>query len=232
VLVDCPGLVFPALDRPKAMQILCGLFPIAQVREPFTAIRYLAERVPVEKIYKLQPVDGLPWSPYTLCEALAKKKGYILAKSGRPDVHRSGLQILKDTVDGNIVISWPPSGYRVPLSQSTSTTTSTDEKEEGEEEEGSEEDSEDARVISKKEKKKLQKKKQKQAILTEEIVEAEKRKKEDKNKAPALHVQPTEILRKPTKKGSKKSNEKAFEYAEKLAEKQFRGKVSEHQKLI
>eukprot|EP01133_Synstelium_polycarpum_P015303 gene15303-18123_t len=79
-LCDCPGLVFPALDRPKQLQILCGLFPIAQVREPFSAIRYLAERVPVEV-------------------ALAMKRGYLLAKSGKPDVHRAGLELLKDCVD-------------------------------------------------------------------------------------------------------------------------------------
>jgi len=52
-LCDCPGLVFPALDRPKALQILCGLFPLAQVRESFSAVRYMAERVPVEKAYGL-----------------------------------------------------------------------------------------------------------------------------------------------------------------------------------
>ena len=52
-LIDCPGLVFPALDKPKPLQILLGLYPIAQVREPYTAIRYLAERIPIEEVYNL-----------------------------------------------------------------------------------------------------------------------------------------------------------------------------------
>jgi len=82
VLCDCPGLVFPALDRPKPLQILCGLFPIAQVRESFSAIRYLAERVPLEKIFGLQHPDPEEehWSPYYITEAYAIKRGYFLKK--------------------------------------------------------------------------------------------------------------------------------------------------------
>ncbi|KYQ96922.1 guanine nucleotide binding protein 1 [Tieghemostelium lacteum] len=111
-LCDCPGLVFPALDRPKPLQILCGIFPIAQVREPYSAIRYLAERVPLEKVYGLQnPYPNEQWSPFSICEAFAKKRGYIIAKNGAEDTHRAGLEILKDCVDGNVVISWPPPNF-------------------------------------------------------------------------------------------------------------------------
>lgn len=57
VLCDSPGIVFPAVDVPKQLQILCGIFPIAQVREPYSAIEYLAERVHIENIYKLKKVE-------------------------------------------------------------------------------------------------------------------------------------------------------------------------------
>ena len=53
-IVDAPGLVFPAVDMPRELQVLCGIFPITQLREPYTAIAYLAERVPLEKIYALK----------------------------------------------------------------------------------------------------------------------------------------------------------------------------------
>lgn len=43
-LCDCPGLVFPS-KVPKTLQVLMGSFPIAQLREPFTAIRYLGTHV-------------------------------------------------------------------------------------------------------------------------------------------------------------------------------------------
>lgn len=41
-LCDCPGLVFPS-KIPRELQVLMGSFPIAQLREPFTAVRYLGK---------------------------------------------------------------------------------------------------------------------------------------------------------------------------------------------
>lgn len=39
-LCDCPGLVFPSTVL-KPNQVLMGSFPIAQLREPFSTIKYL-----------------------------------------------------------------------------------------------------------------------------------------------------------------------------------------------
>lgn len=60
VLCDCPGVVFPRFGVPVALQILFGSFPIAQTREPFSAVRFIAENcVPaLHEIYKLKPVDA------------------------------------------------------------------------------------------------------------------------------------------------------------------------------
>lgn len=41
-LCDCPGLVFPS-KVPKVNQVLMGSFPIAQLREPFTTIKYIGK---------------------------------------------------------------------------------------------------------------------------------------------------------------------------------------------
>lgn len=41
-LCDCPGLVFPS-KVPKTLQILMGSFPIAQLREPYTTVKYLGK---------------------------------------------------------------------------------------------------------------------------------------------------------------------------------------------
>lgn len=41
-LCDCPGLVFPS-KIPKVLQVLMGSFPIAQLREPYAAIKYLGK---------------------------------------------------------------------------------------------------------------------------------------------------------------------------------------------
>ena len=83
--------MFPAVDMPRAIQVLAGSFPIAQTREPYSAVGFLAERLEIERVYGLQPppqgepveVDaaGQPmpfrWSAWTLCEALAQKKGFF-----------------------------------------------------------------------------------------------------------------------------------------------------------
>lgn len=41
-LCDCPGLIFPS-KVPKQLQVLMGSYPIAQLREPFTTIKYLGK---------------------------------------------------------------------------------------------------------------------------------------------------------------------------------------------
>lgn len=56
-LCDCPGLVFPRLDAPREVQIIGAMVPIAQVREPFSAVRWLAEHTlsPLTEQLKLKP---------------------------------------------------------------------------------------------------------------------------------------------------------------------------------
>ena len=74
-LCDCPGLVFPSLIN-KQLQILAGIYPIAQLQEPYSSIRYLSERIPVIEILKLRhpgedtrhPEKDVEWSPLDICE--------------------------------------------------------------------------------------------------------------------------------------------------------------------
>jgi ribosome biogenesis GTPase A len=111
-LCDSPGLVFPAVDMPRSLQVLCGLFPIAQAREPYSAVSYLAERVPIEKIYKLLviPEGFSEWSAWSLCEAYAIKKKYFTPKKARPDVYRAANEILRDVLYGRVLLCFTPPG--------------------------------------------------------------------------------------------------------------------------
>jgi len=117
-LCDSPGLVFPATDMPKSLQVLCGIFPIAQVREPYSAIQYLAERVALEKIYKLQlPKDeGFEeWSAWGICVAYALKRGYVTTRMARPDVYRAANEILRETLYGfPVLLAFDPPAGRLP----------------------------------------------------------------------------------------------------------------------
>ena len=112
-LCDSPGLVFPALDMPRELQILCGLFPISQSREPYSSISFLIARVPVEKVYQLIPPtygqtqedDYFPqdkadhqWSGWDICEAYAIKRSYT-TKKGNPDTYRAGTFLFIFIID-------------------------------------------------------------------------------------------------------------------------------------
>ncbi|CAD7971511.1 unnamed protein product [Amoebophrya sp. A120] len=116
VVMDCPGLLFPRKHCPRTVYELTGLLPIAQVRETYSAVRFLFEeaKVPLDKIYGVT-IDMIDddsckakaknlWTPQSFLEVYADKKNYTLARSGAPDVHRAGLEIIRDCVDG--VVCW------------------------------------------------------------------------------------------------------------------------------
>ena len=121
-LADCPGLVFPKTGVPVGMQLLCGNAPIAQAREPFSTIRYLAEmgvHPPLHVAYGLSLAEVADrqsctvlnkWSPYAICEALALRRSF-LTRGGGLDVSRAGNRILRDALAGkNIRLAFVPPG--------------------------------------------------------------------------------------------------------------------------
>lgn len=108
-LCDCPGLVFPCAI-PRNMQILAGLYNIAQVQEPYTCVQYLAERVPLEQILRLRGEDK-EWSAWSICEAHAVDRGYFTSRAARPDVYRAALSLLRWELDGRILLSFKPPGF-------------------------------------------------------------------------------------------------------------------------
>ena len=123
-ICDSPGLVFPVagalvLGRdvsPRAIYECCGLFPIAQIREPFSAVRLLAHSLDLVHMYNLHPQadamaeeEGGHLSPLGFCLALAERKGYAIARGkGSLDPHRAGLEVLKDCVDGAVCLAFAP----------------------------------------------------------------------------------------------------------------------------
>ncbi|CAF0855442.1 unnamed protein product [Rotaria sordida] len=111
-LCDCPGLVFPSfVERP--LQILAGIYPIAQVQEPYTAVGYLAQWLPMIKILKLESLEKETpnYSAMDICEAWAIKRGFLTAKASRPDVYRAANHILRLALDGRINLYLRPSGF-------------------------------------------------------------------------------------------------------------------------
>ncbi|XP_022322756.2 guanine nucleotide-binding protein-like 1 [Crassostrea virginica] len=112
-LCDCPGLVFPSIVD-KSLQIIAGIYPIAQVREPYSVIGYLAERINLPKLLKLKHPDiddGDQWTPFDICETWALKKGFFTAKAARPDAYRAANQLLRMALVGRICLCLRPQGY-------------------------------------------------------------------------------------------------------------------------
>ncbi|KYM92420.1 Guanine nucleotide-binding protein-like 1 [Atta colombica] len=108
-LCDCPGLVFPS-TVPKELQILMGSFPIAQVREPYTVVQFLAERVNLPKLLKIpHPENDDTWSAMDICDGWAIKKDFKTARAARLDTYRAANSLLRMTLEGKICLYiYPP----------------------------------------------------------------------------------------------------------------------------
>jgi ribosome biogenesis GTPase A len=149
-ICDCPGLVFPFAGVPKYLQELSGLYPFSQIREPYSAVRFLASHIELEKVLAVQPLtttfegieEELEWTPWTMCEAYAVKRGYRTDRRGRPDHQRAGAELIRDTVDGIVPFYFFPPDYVetdkllvTPDLQPVSTASSSSEEDESDENE-------------------------------------------------------------------------------------------------
>ncbi|EZA50932.1 Guanine nucleotide-binding protein-like protein [Ooceraea biroi] len=108
-LCDCPGLVFPS-TVPKQLQTLMGSFPIAQVREPYTTIRFMAERINLPKLLRIpHPENDDTWSAMDICEGWAIKKDFKTARAARLDTYRAANSLLRMTLEGKLPLyTYPP----------------------------------------------------------------------------------------------------------------------------
>lgn len=115
---DSPGLVFPSIID-KNLQILCGIYNIAQVKDPYGPILYLSKRIDLFKKLNIPRSQdpNQPNSVFYLCEEYAKKCGFYTSKAGRPDTYRAANFTLRQVIEGKIIISWVPPGYEAALDQ-------------------------------------------------------------------------------------------------------------------
>lgn len=112
-LCDCPGLVFPS-GVPRKLQVLMGSYPIAQLREPYASIKFLAERLDLVALLALKHPENEAseeWSAIDICDAWAIKRGFLTAKAARPDTYRAANNILRMALDGKITLSLKPIGF-------------------------------------------------------------------------------------------------------------------------
>merc|ERR1712025_429487 len=133
LLCDSPGVVFPRLEVPREAQIVGMLIPLAQIREPFSALRWVMERtsVALNELLGIKPTtmqqaldlrdagtdaidfrcvpedsDDIPWSPMLLCARYATQRG--LVRHGRPDCMKAGMELIERVLEGKIAYSVAP----------------------------------------------------------------------------------------------------------------------------
>lgn len=74
------------LKMNQMLQILMGSFPIAQLREPYSAVQYLAERLDLPNMLKLQhPEQDEEWSAMDICDGtvfISYTWSYFIFKTG------------------------------------------------------------------------------------------------------------------------------------------------------
>ncbi|KAG9079543.1 hypothetical protein FRC06_007677, partial [Ceratobasidium sp. 370] len=143
-LVDCPGLVLPALV-PMELQVLSNVLPISQIPALPACIRYAGDLMPIEEIFgvdksTLEPEEvpedkrtwrqgmrppkakddtgNQGWTALQVMSAYATKRGWKTAKAGRPDAMRAGNAMMRSIVEGKVRWSFWPPGSNPPLSKS------------------------------------------------------------------------------------------------------------------
>lgn len=105
-LADCPGMMFPMINQSQLIQVICGIYPLSQLREPYSIVRFFLERLPLEKIYHIPLEENM--SVIHFVEEFALKNNYITGKAGRPDTHKAAREILTDCITGRIIFMFEP----------------------------------------------------------------------------------------------------------------------------
>ncbi|OWK49663.1 Guanine nucleotide-binding protein-like 1 [Lonchura striata] len=109
-LCDCPGLVFPSRAPPE-LQVLAGVYPIAQLQDPYSAVGFLGSHLALPPLLQLRPPSGGAWTAWELCEAWAEKRGYKTARAARNDVARAANGLLRLAAEGRLRLCFRPPGY-------------------------------------------------------------------------------------------------------------------------
>jgi large subunit GTPase 1 len=124
MLCDCPGLVFPSFVNNTADLIAAGVYPIAQMRDPFPVVDLLCRRIPRQV---LNARYGIQIPMPTADAMLASKDGsiphptvdeflttYCVARSmltsssGVPDFQRASRIIIKEYAAGRLLYCHAP----------------------------------------------------------------------------------------------------------------------------
>jgi large subunit GTPase 1 len=132
LLCDCPGLVFPSFVNNTADLIAAGVYPIAQMRDPWPVVDLLCQRVPRQVLNAQYSIQIPLPTPDAMLAAAKRDKlytesgrippptaddflnAYCVARnlfataSGVPDIQRASRIIIKEYADGKLLYCHAP----------------------------------------------------------------------------------------------------------------------------
>jgi len=106
ILCDCPGLVFPSCSSTKAEMVCNGVLPIDNLKDYMSPIEVITGKIHksiFEKLYHIKIEMTNPSASNILC-AFAIQRGYYTGGSGLPDQAKISKIILKDLVNGKLLL--------------------------------------------------------------------------------------------------------------------------------
>lgn len=112
-LLDCPGLVFPSFKDSKEVMICNGIIPIDNLSIYLPAISLIVQCVPsinLENLYGIKLPDI--FSASLFLSKIAEKRKCITG-SGNPDLARTAKAVLKDLVNGKLLMCAVRPDYNV-----------------------------------------------------------------------------------------------------------------------
>ncbi|KAL1409274.1 hypothetical protein Q8F55_006107 [Vanrija albida] len=167
-IVDCPGLVCPSLV-PMELQAMSGILSIAQIPSLPACISFAARFLPLERVFRLPPPEpevdpmaakrtwrkgmvapvaepkGPRWTAGEIMDRRALDRGFVTARSARPDSNRAADGMMRALADGRVRWGfWPPGaapardGEGICLGEWRGDATASESDEETDEEDGAE----------------------------------------------------------------------------------------------
>jgi len=127
LLCDCPGLVFPSFVSNTADLIAAGVYPIAQMRDPWPTMNLLCRRIPRQVLnaqygieITMPTADAMlearegeipPPTAEEFLTSYCNARSMLAAGSGIPDFQRASRIIIKEYADGKLLYCHsPPEG--------------------------------------------------------------------------------------------------------------------------
>eukprot|EP00339_Tiarina_fusa_P017615 CAMPEP_0117010858 /NCGR_PEP_ID=MMETSP0472-20121206/9462_1 /TAXON_ID=693140 ORGANISM="Tiarina fusus, Strain LIS" /NCGR_SAMPLE_ID=MMETSP0472 /ASSEMBLY_ACC=CAM_ASM_000603 /LENGTH=686 /DNA_ID=CAMNT_0004713495 /DNA_START=101 /DNA_END=2161 /DNA_ORIENTATION=+ len=139
MLCDCPGLVFPSFVNNTADLIAAGVYPIAQMRDPWPVVKLLCRRIPRPVLnahygihIPMPSADAMlgvkngripPPTAEEFLTAYCVARSMLAAGSGVPDFQRASRYVVSDYAVGKLLYCHaPPTFDDEPFQKETLTT--------------------------------------------------------------------------------------------------------------